>query len=100
MPVPVLSARIKETDDFSSDRIDCREIWPLVQIARHTRERQVRRGVTAAMLPRDDVLDLKGKIVESFRHPAVFAPVLSPRANGFDDIRFHGRQDSSEPKSN
>ncbi len=55
--------------------IDSRKVWTFVRIAPDTRERQVFFNSDAAVLPRDDVLELKwGKWVVAILTPSGTAP--------------------------
>jgi hypothetical protein len=84
--VPRLASRIEEPDDAPGLRIDPREIRPFVQVAVIAGEGEVIGVVGAAVLPGDDVLDVKRDERDVLlQQPTVFAAPPSPRSNEIAD---------------
>src|SRR5205823_5239410 len=56
---PTLTTRMEEFHDRAGERIDTREVWSFMQVARQTGQRQVREVIASAMLYWEDVLHLE-----------------------------------------
>ena len=73
---PHVGAGMKERDDFVRLEVQAGEIGPLVRIAPITRQGQLVRMVSSAMLFGDDVLNVKGDIGSGLlRHATILACV-------------------------
>jgi hypothetical protein len=73
---------MKQPNHLSGLRVDARDVWALVKIAARAGETQVRWILMAAVLPGDDVLDVKlreGLVL--VRKPTVFARIPCPLLN-------------------
>jgi hypothetical protein len=81
MPLPILAAWIKKTDDFAGLRIDARQIWAFVEITWHTSVCAIWMGIYASMHLCDDVIELERQVVIRLRHLAIFATVVCPLTN-------------------
>lgn len=91
MFMPTILPGIEQTYDRVGLRIDGGEVRALVAIASITREREVFVGVTATMLNRHNVLDVKANIGnQRLRNPAVLATVGSATPNPLTHRRIHG----------
>ena len=51
---------MKEWRDFAGHRIDCRQIWALLQVAPVASQSQILKGVAPSVLFGNDVLDMVG----------------------------------------
>jgi hypothetical protein len=60
MPAPFHSARMKKAEQTARDRINSRQVWAFMKIARMAGKCKVWQGRLASMLPRDNMLDLEG----------------------------------------
>jgi len=57
--IPVVDSRVEQRNGFVIRGIDGAEIRAFVGVASGTRQSKIARGVTATMLPRADMLDMK-----------------------------------------
>lgn len=88
---PLVPARMEEANNRRRQGIDSGEIRTFVGVASVAGEGEVVRGSGTAMLPRDDVLDVKSRVWNRvLRKPAVFAPVCGTVAHQFANERCHG----------
>jgi hypothetical protein len=72
---------MKQPNDITRLRINARQIRPLVQVALRASQSEIIGIVAAAMLARDDVLDVKTQLGKLLRQSAVFAQIGGPRAD-------------------
>src|SRR5262249_52359567 len=92
MFVPGIAARVKEQHDVARQRIDAREIRPLVGVASPARPGQIALVVVVEMLLRDDMLDMERQEQRGWlRQLAVFAAVAGAAADKFTNLRVHFR---------
>ena len=78
---------MKKPHNFVRVWIHTGEIRSLVQIALVTRPRQVRKVIRATMLPRHNMLDVKGVIgFVSLAQPTIPAPVIRTLPRQFADF--------------
>jgi len=78
---PGVSAGMEEAHDPTRERIDTRDVAPLVIVARETGEAGIVGGSGPAVLQGDDVVDLVRERAVRLVKPAVFAPILSAASN-------------------
>ncbi len=82
MLVPPIGARMEQSSEETGFRVETRKIGTFLAIAEVTRERQIVQLVPAAMLPRYDVLDVKGEVrIKALVNPAILATLIRPRPN-------------------
>lgn len=81
---------MEQLDERTGLRIYGREVGAFVQIAVVTGERQIFRIITAAMLTRHDVLDVKFvERLRALRKPAVLATIARPLPDEYPCRRIH-----------
>lgn len=81
MIAPLIATRMKQRGRLARQRIDPREIRPLMQIAALARQRQIPKNVGAAVLPGYDVLDVVRKVGVFLREKTILAMVVRARAH-------------------
>jgi hypothetical protein len=81
MSVPALPTWIEEPGNLSCERIHAAQIWSFLEIAPLATPTTVVRGIAAAMLSGDHVLDMKGCGSCRFREMAILATMARPLAN-------------------
>lgn len=59
MLLPTVVARVEEADDRPTQRIDCRKIWPLIEVAPIACQREVLKIVSTCVLLGSHVFDVK-----------------------------------------
>lgn len=90
MFVPIVLTRIEEWDDQSRGRIDARKIRPALSVAAGARHGKIRELVRAAMLPWNNVVNMKGHEGQRFLwEPTVFAAVPRALPNQFAQGSIH-----------
>ena len=73
---------MKKRSNLTAVRIDAREVRPLVCIAEMARKREILHIIPAAMLTRNNMLNMKSQSCATpFLHPAVLAGVVCPLAH-------------------
>ncbi len=72
---------MEQPDHLAGFIIDTRDIWPFVPIAMYAGERKVVHIFRTAVLPRDNMIDLKRRGMNARRQPAVFAKSAGSLAN-------------------
>jgi hypothetical protein len=81
---------MEKRDNTSRFRIDSREVGALVQIAPIAGQRKIRWIIVAAMLPGDNVLDVKGRRRHRrLRKMTVLASLTGPVMNQLSNGRVH-----------
>ena len=91
MLVPLLASWMKQRNDHIRDRVDARQVRPLVAVAVATRESQVFQHGGTTVLLGDDVVELKRQFSERFWETAILAAVTGPDADGFVNRFVHWR---------
>jgi hypothetical protein len=81
MPLPALTTRVEQSDDFLCKRVLAAEIGPFFQIAAMAAPAAIVEIVASTMVPRDNVLHVKCSGAGHIRKPAVFASAARPLAN-------------------
>jgi hypothetical protein len=75
---PLIAPRVKKPDDLSGLRVDSGQVRAFMKIAAVAGERQIVSIFEAAVLLRDDVLDMMPQFAMFLAQTAVFAPPVSP----------------------
>jgi len=70
--IPLVTARVKQTDDFPCPGIPARNVWPFVQITGIASQREVGGGCLSSVLLSDDMIDMKRQLVVQIWQKAVF----------------------------
>lgn len=84
MVVPHLLTRVEERYDLSRFRVNAGEISALVRVASVAGQRKVCRVVIAAMLARNDMLDLEARKRQVFLlEPTILAAIAGAATNQF-----------------
>lgn len=91
MLVPLLPSWMKQRNDLIRDRVDARQVRPLVAVAVAARESQVFQHGGTTVLLGDDVVELKRQFSERFRETTILAAVTGPDADGFVNRFVHWR---------
>jgi len=91
---PLIARRVKKADEFPGNGIDSRKVWPFMCIASIARESKILDRRFAAMLPGDDMIDLKSQLGKTFREVTVLATERSTFANSAPKQRMHPRSGS------
>jgi hypothetical protein len=86
---PAVAARMEQGYDIARDRIDPGKVWTFVQIATVARQGQISRIIRPAVLFRDDVFHLVGKVAKLLIQQAVFAPVPRSPPHEFPERPIH-----------
>jgi hypothetical protein len=73
MTRPFVPTRVEKANDFPGLRVTAGEIRSFPQVAGVTRQCEVGADRSATMLPRNNVVDVKGKFVRRLRDETVFA---------------------------
>jgi len=87
---PAVFARVKQPHYLTAVGIDTSYIRPFVAVAIVASESEIAFGTLSAMLPRDDVVDLKWQVVEMLWHLTVFAGPSSALPNVLLKGAVHG----------
>ena len=88
---PLIAPRIKKADEFPGNWIDSGKVWPFMGIASIAGESKILDRRFAAMLPGDDMIDLKSQFGKTFREVTVLATERSTFANSTPKQRMHPR---------
>ena len=86
---PIVKSWMKQACQFSSSRIDSREIWPFVQVAMVTGKRQIIGEVFPTVLPRDDVFNVKWQRLLFFAQMAIFTATFRSPSDQLAQPRVH-----------
>jgi hypothetical protein len=70
--IPLVTARVKQTDDFPCPGIPARNVWPFVQITGIAGQREVGGGCLSSVLLGDDMIDMKGQLVVQIWQKTIF----------------------------
>ena len=76
MAVPLLPPGVKQRGNLAGQRIDSRDIRPLVLVAVQATPREVAEDGWATVLLSNNVIDLKGQRIMDVRHPTIFATTI------------------------
>jgi hypothetical protein len=86
---PPVASRVEEVRDLAGLSIDPGQIWPLVEVATLTCERQIVGVIGAAVLLRDDVLHMMCQGAMLLSQAAILTPITSPAWNEVPRRRVH-----------
>jgi hypothetical protein len=87
MSGPIVTARVVERRQSAALGVVARNVRTLMTVAVKTGEGKIAEIGRAAVLAGDDVIDRKRlRRIAGLRHPAVFAGVTGPLANGLDEM--------------
>ena len=86
---PFVPPRMEKPHDPVGLRLDARQVGAFHQVAIGTGQGQVLRIVSATMLARDDVLDMKAQFGKLLREVAVLAKTAGPAPNQRAQRRVH-----------
>jgi hypothetical protein len=78
---PCVNARVKETRQFSGQRINPSDVRALMTVAMVTGECKVLRRGPAAVLTCDDVIEWKAEPIETLRHQAILTRLARAGTN-------------------
>ena len=90
---------IKQTRDLTGSRIRAGEVRAFIGVAEAARQRQILYHRLAAVLFGDDMVNVEGQFGEGFREMTVFAPVLSPGADGHLGRLVNGHAQAASRRS-
>lgn len=91
MSLPLMPARIKQTDDLSSFAVNARDIWSLAGVTSRASEAQIPEDRSTAVLLCDNMIDGKAKPVRQLRQLAILAALTCPFANTAVERGIHRR---------
>jgi hypothetical protein len=83
---PYRASWVKQFDGAIRLRVDARKVWTFVTIAETAGPSQILGLGSTAVLPSDDVVEVKWQFGEAFRKVTIFAPMLGPHA---DEVGQH-----------
>jgi hypothetical protein len=86
---PKISSRMEQSDDLFCVRVEACDIVSLEAVGVDACQRQVFKILKAAVLPRDDVVDVERKKLCRGWEPAVLATSASAVVNSADQVRAH-----------
>ena len=86
---PAIAPWVEQRHDLLSPRINPRKIRALMQIRAVARQCEIIRIIGAAVLSRDDVLNMMDQSAMFLLQPAVFATLASPPPNEVPRRRIH-----------
>ncbi len=77
---PLVPSRVEKLGEPLGNRVDAGQVWPLAQVILVTGEGEIGRGIGAAMLAGDDVLDVEGEegVVVLVKSAEFAAPLGAP----------------------
>jgi len=78
---PAVGPWMKEAGHLSGNGVDAGDVWTLVAVASATGQGEIVQVVIAAVLSRQDVLDVEAEASNGLRKDAVFAGVGGSRAD-------------------
>lgn len=86
---PLFTARVEQRRHLARVGINAAKVRAFLVIALRAGEREIRRVIRAAMLPGDDVFDVKTEGGSGLRETAVFAALSGPLAHELADGAVH-----------
>lgn len=90
MLLPLMASWMEKPDNSPGARITSGDVRPLVVVAKETSQRQIPGRRWTIVLARNNVVNLKGKVVVISRHPAVFTDVSGATPNQTFQAKVHG----------
>ena len=93
MPLPILAARIEESNDLAGSRIDAGQICSLVQVAWDTGICPIFMTIRTVMDLGDDVIELERQVVVFLRHAAILATIMCPFSDQVCGSSVHVNQE-------
>jgi hypothetical protein len=86
---PLMAARVEKADNSSCARIASGNVRAFVIVTEKTGEGQVSGNRQAAVLARNNVINLKGKVIIRLQHPAIFTEMPSAPPDKTFEAKFH-----------
>src|ERR1039457_6313943 len=89
MFIPIIQARMKQARQLFGLWVQAGKVCALVQIAVMTGEREIIRRIFAAVLPRNDVFDVKAQQLEILTQSAILATIFRALPDELSQLGGH-----------